>query len=67
MWVTMAQLALQFTLDEPAVTTVIPGIRTLDQLNDNLCAAAQPKLTSDEMTAINKITPEGGCRKIWPA
>jgi aryl-alcohol dehydrogenase-like predicted oxidoreductase len=64
---TMAQLALQFTIAHPAVTTVIPGIKNEDQLKDNLSAAVRPKLTEDEMAAIDEVTPGGGGRKIWPA
>jgi len=63
----LAQLALQFTIAHPAVTTVISGIKNEDQLKDNLSAAVRPKLTEDEMVAIDEVTPSGGGRKIWPA
>ncbi|MFC1976614.1 aldo/keto reductase, partial [Chloroflexota bacterium] len=64
---TLAQLALQFVLAHPVVTTVIPGAKTVKQLNDNVGAALIPALTDDELTQINRITPPGGGRKIWPA
>jgi len=64
---TLAQLALQFTLAHPAVTTVIPGAKTIKQLNDNLEAALRPPLSRRELNEIAMITPAGGGRKIWPA
>jgi aryl-alcohol dehydrogenase-like predicted oxidoreductase len=63
----MAQLALQFVLAHPAVTAVIPGARTVEQLQDNVGAALLPPLTRREMTQIGGITPPGEGRKIWPA
>jgi aryl-alcohol dehydrogenase-like predicted oxidoreductase len=64
---TLAQLALQFTLAHPAVSTIIPGAKTITQLQDNLQAASLPGLTEDEMAQIDVVTPPGGGRKIWPA
>jgi len=64
---TMAQLALQFVLAHPAVSTVIPGAKTPAQLRDNLGALAAPELTPAEMIRINEIVPPGGGHKIWPA
>ncbi|NIV36695.1 MAG: aldo/keto reductase [Anaerolineae bacterium] len=64
---TMAQLALQFALAHPAVTTAIPGAKTVRQLQDNLGAAMLPSLTPDELAQIDTTTPPGGGRKIWPA
>jgi aryl-alcohol dehydrogenase-like predicted oxidoreductase len=39
--VSMAQVALAWLLDRPAVTSVILGARTVEQLQDNLGAAGQ--------------------------
>jgi aryl-alcohol dehydrogenase-like predicted oxidoreductase len=64
---TLAQLALQFVLAHPAVTTVIPGAKTPAQLADNVGAAHLPALTADERAAIDAIVAPGGGRKIWPA
>jgi aryl-alcohol dehydrogenase-like predicted oxidoreductase len=64
---TLAQLALQFTLAHPAVTTVIPGAKNVRQMQDNLQAALMPPLKADEMAQIDAIVPPGGGRKIWPA
>jgi aryl-alcohol dehydrogenase-like predicted oxidoreductase len=44
---TMAQFAIRWCLDHPAVTTVIPGARTPDQARANAAAAALPPLPAD--------------------
>lgn len=64
---TLAQLALQFVLANPAVSTVIPGGKNEKQVIDNVSAAMLPPLTAKEMEEIGKITPACGGRKIWPA
>jgi aryl-alcohol dehydrogenase-like predicted oxidoreductase len=63
---TMAQLALRFTLEHPAVSVVIPGAKNLRQLRDNI-GAAEPPLTHAEKAAIDLVVPPGTGRKIWPA
>jgi len=64
---TLVQAALQFVLQHEAVTTVIPGARTTEQVLANLAAAAAPPLTAEETALIDQVTPPGGGRKIWPA
>jgi aryl-alcohol dehydrogenase-like predicted oxidoreductase len=63
----LSQLALRFVADHPAVTTVIPGGRSPQQVRENVSAAATLGLTQDERRAIDTVTPAGGGRKIWPA
>ena len=63
----LAQLALQFVLAHPAVTTVIPGAKNVKQMQDNVQAGLLPPLTAAEMAQINALVPPGGGRKIWPA
>jgi aryl-alcohol dehydrogenase-like predicted oxidoreductase len=63
----MAQLALRFVLDHPAVTTVIPGARNRRQAESNSTAAQLPPLTDTARQAIDAIVPPGGGRRIWPA
>lgn len=63
----LAQLALQFVLAHPAVTSVIPGAKNVRQMTDNIQAGVLPPLTATEMARIDEITPPGGGRKIWPA
>ena len=63
----LAQLASQFTLAHPAVTTVIPGARNTQQMRENLEAALLPPLNAANLAHIDAITPTGCGRKIWPA
>lgn len=63
----LAQLALQFTLAHPAVTSIIPGAKNKGQMTENIEAGLLPRLTEAEMAQIDAITPPGGGRKIWPA
>ncbi|KAA0701148.1 aldo/keto reductase [Neorhizobium sp. P12A] len=53
--VSMAQVALAWTAARPAVTSVILGARTKEQLADNL-AAAKLRLTEEEMATLNDIS-----------
>ncbi|OWV84555.1 aldo/keto reductase [Rhizobium sp. R693] len=53
--VTMAQVALAWTAARPAVTSVILGARTSEQLADNL-AAARLSLSEDEMATLNDVS-----------
>ena len=64
---TLAQLALQFVIAHPAVTTAIPGAKNPQQLASNVQAALLPPLTEGELAQIAAVTPTGGGRKIWPA
>lgn len=64
---TLAQLALQFVLAHPAVTTVIPGAKNTRQMRDNVQAALLPPPSKDVMNQIDGLVAAGGGRKIWPA
>lgn len=63
----LAQLAIQFVLAHPAVTTVIPGAKTVSQLRQNVVAGELPPLDKEILSQIDQIVPPGGGRKIWPA
>jgi aryl-alcohol dehydrogenase-like predicted oxidoreductase len=63
----LAQLALQFVLSKKAVSVVIPGCKTAEQVNENVGATSLPPLTAQDLSYIDSITPRGGGRKIWPA
>jgi aryl-alcohol dehydrogenase-like predicted oxidoreductase len=55
-----ARVALAWVLSRPFVTSVIIGVKTLDQLNDNL-AAADLQLSPDEIAqldALSALKPE---------
>jgi aryl-alcohol dehydrogenase-like predicted oxidoreductase len=53
--VSAAQVALAYTLAKPAVTSVIAGARTEEQLADNL-AAAELELTADEVRRLDDVS-----------
>ena len=63
----LAQLALQFVLANPAVSTVIPGIKNPSQAQKNIKAGLLSPLTAEELKVIDSVVPQGGGRKIWPA
>jgi aryl-alcohol dehydrogenase-like predicted oxidoreductase len=63
----LAQLAIQFVMDHPAVSVAIPGAKRISQLKENVKAALMPELTPDDLAHIDSITPPAGGRKIWPA
>ena len=50
--VAMAQFALRWIIDQPAVTTVIPGARSADQARANASAAGISGLTLDQLAAV---------------
>lgn len=51
----VAQVALAWLLHQQAVTSVIVGVKRLDQLNDNLGAVAL-KLSADELATLNGVS-----------
>ncbi|HEY5981745.1 MAG TPA: aldo/keto reductase [Microlunatus sp.] len=53
--VSAAQVALAYTLAKPAVTSVIVGARTEDQLRDNL-AAAELSLSVEEIERLDTVS-----------
>jgi aryl-alcohol dehydrogenase-like predicted oxidoreductase len=52
---TMAQVALRWILDHPAVTSVIPGASRPEQVQANVAAAAVPPLSADLHAALAAI------------
>ena len=55
--VSAAQVSLAWLLSRPAVTSLIVGARTADQLRDNL-AAADLRLADDELTKLDEVSGE---------
>lgn len=53
----LAHAALQFCLAQPAVSTVIPGAKSVDQALDNMAAADKP-LPADCVQAIYRLWQE---------
>lgn len=64
---TLAQLALQFTLANPATSVVIPGAKNPKQVEANVSAGLLPPLSPADLKKLDSITPPHGGRKIWPA
>lgn len=61
----ISQLALAWTAAQPAITSVIIGPRTLEQLEDNL-GAIDVEITGDDCEKIDAIaTPGGALAKLW--
>jgi aryl-alcohol dehydrogenase-like predicted oxidoreductase len=52
---TMAQFALRWIIDQPGVTTVIPGARNPSQADGNAAAAAFPPLTDEQLTGVREV------------
>jgi aryl-alcohol dehydrogenase-like predicted oxidoreductase len=59
---TMPQVAIQFALDHPAVSTIIPGIRNVAQAEAN-CSVSDLPLLSKEM--ILKLRTHAWNRGFW--
>jgi aryl-alcohol dehydrogenase-like predicted oxidoreductase len=55
--VSAAQVSLAYLLAKPAVTSLIVGARTPEQLRDNL-AAAELTLSADEIAALDDVSGE---------
>jgi L-glyceraldehyde 3-phosphate reductase len=55
---TPVQLALAWVLRRPEVTSALIGVRTLEQLEDNLGVLKNLKLGSDEIAAIDAATKD---------
>jgi aryl-alcohol dehydrogenase-like predicted oxidoreductase len=62
--VSAAQVALAYTLAKPAVTSVIVGARTEEQLADNL-AAADLKLTAADIERLDKVSAQPLPYPFW--
>jgi aryl-alcohol dehydrogenase-like predicted oxidoreductase len=56
--ISMAQVALAWLVDRPAITSVILGARTLEQLDDNL-AAADLHLSPEEIAKLDEASDPG--------
>jgi len=50
----MAQVALKFALAHPAVSTVIPGIRNVQQAELNCAVSDLPDLDTDLMIRLRR-------------
>jgi len=62
--VSAAQVALAYTLAKPAVTSLVVGARTVEQLSDSL-AAAELELSQDEITRLDQVSGEPLRYPFW--
>jgi aryl-alcohol dehydrogenase-like predicted oxidoreductase len=62
--VSAAQVALAYTMAKPAVTSLIVGARTEEQLADNL-AAAELKLDSTQIERLDKVSAQPLPYPLW--
>jgi L-glyceraldehyde 3-phosphate reductase len=60
----LAQLALQWSVRDPRVTSALIGASSVEQLDTNLDALEGPELTEDELTAIDKEAVDAGIN-LW--
>ncbi len=56
--VPLAQIALRFCLSHPAVTTVIPGVRTAEQVRCDLAACGEGPLTQQLQDHLTRLWSE---------
>ncbi|WP_460682881.1 aldo/keto reductase [Modestobacter lapidis] len=56
--VTTAAFALRWVIDQPGVTTVIPGARNVAQALGNVAAAAIPSLTAGQLADLERVYDE---------
>jgi len=60
----LAQLALQWVLRDPRVTSAVIGASSVEQLDTNLDALEAPPLTDDELVEIDRYAVESGIN-LW--
>jgi len=51
----LAQFALRWVIDQPGVSTVIPGARRPDQVRSNAAAAGSAPLTADQQAGVREV------------
>jgi aryl-alcohol dehydrogenase-like predicted oxidoreductase len=52
---TLAQFALRWVIDQPGVSTVIPGARNVEQVTGNVAAADLPPLREDQLAGVRDV------------
>ena len=60
----LAQLALQWVLRDPRVTSAVIGASSVEQLDTNLDALSAPALTDEELSQIDQYAVESGIN-LW--
>lgn len=62
---TLAQLALAWALRDPAVASVLVGVSSVTQLEENLGALDNLDFTSEELTEIDQYAVDSGIDNHW--
>jgi L-glyceraldehyde 3-phosphate reductase len=62
----LAQMALQWVLRDPRVTSAVIGASSVEQLDTNLDALAGPAFTDEELAAIDQDAVDSGIN-LWAA
>ena len=52
---TLAQFALRWVIDQEGVSTVIPGARNAEQVEQNVSAARLPPLRQDQVDGVREV------------
>ncbi len=52
---TLSQFALRWVIDQPGVSTVIPGARNTEQVRQNVAAAALPPLRAEQLQGVQEV------------
>jgi len=52
---TLAQFALRWVIDQPGVSTVIPGARNPEQVRGNAAAASLPRLRDEQLAGVRDV------------
>jgi aryl-alcohol dehydrogenase-like predicted oxidoreductase len=52
---TLAQFALRWIIDQPGVSTVIPGARNPEQVAGNVAAASLPPLREEQLAGVSDV------------
>ncbi|MGZ4167932.1 MAG: aldo/keto reductase [Solirubrobacteraceae bacterium] len=52
---TLAQFALRWVIDQPGVSTVIPGARNAEQVSQNVAAADLPPLRGQQLAGVRDV------------
>jgi L-glyceraldehyde 3-phosphate reductase len=60
----LAQLALQWALRDPRMTSLVIGASSVEQLDSNIDALSGPALTEEELTAIDEDATEADIN-LW--
>ena len=64
--ITPAQAALAWVVQQPGVTTVIPGARSVEQAKANAAAGDLARLSEDFMAAVRELYDERLRETIHP-